>query len=99
MRRRSSTASRAQGSSSACLAFYARLPVERPRRRVELRNREAGDRPEPAGRRLARLRDPAVARDREEDEGVLEREPVLVDEQPRRLLGNELQGVVVLVRG
>jgi hypothetical protein len=48
----------------------------------DLRDREARDRPELRSR-LARLRHARVARDRQEDERVLDREAVLVDEQPR----------------
>src|SRR5205085_10359184 len=71
--------------------------TERSRRCLQLRDREARDRPEPARRRLARLGDAGVAGDREEDERVLDREAVLVDEQPRGLLGDEVQRVAVVV--
>src|SRR5919198_3237151 len=73
--------------------------AERSRRRLELRDREARDRPEAARRRLAGLGHAGVAGDREEDERVLDREAVLLDEEPRGLLANELQRVVVVVRG
>src|SRR5436853_5293168 len=63
---------------ASCTGFIVRMcrillvPVtERPRRGVELRDREARDRAEAAGRRLARLRDARVAGDRQEDESVL----------------------------
>ena len=68
----------------------SRLQVNGGRAGVDLRDREARDRPEALGR-LAGLRDAGVAGDREEDERVLDREAVLVDEQPRRLLGHELR--------
>src|SRR5438045_8405067 len=48
----------------------ARSGAERSRAGVDLGNREARDRPEALGR-LARLRDPRVAGDREEDKRVL----------------------------
>ena len=72
--------------------------AERSRAGVDLRDREARDRAEPLGR-LARLRDAGVAGDREEDERVLDREAVLVDEHPRRLLRDELERVRVVVGG
>src|SRR2546421_8056845 len=72
---------------------------ERSRRCLELRDREPRNRAEPARRRLARLRYAGVAGDREEDERVLDREAVLVDKEPRRLLADELQRVAVVVGG
>src|SRR5690348_1357972 len=59
--------------------------AERPGSRVELRDREAGDRPESTGGRLARLGDARVAGDGEEDERVLHREVPFVDEELGRL--------------
>ena len=44
------------------------------------------------------MRDAGVARNGEEDERVLHREAVLVDEEPRRLLRNEGEGFGVLGR-
>src|SRR4051794_23127862 len=58
--------------------YARRLGAEGRGAGVDLRDRETGDRPEAVGR-LARLGDPGVARDREEDERVLHREAVLVD--------------------
>src|SRR5690348_4343601 len=78
--------------------YAALLDAERRRAGIDLRNREARDRPE-ALARLARLRDSGVARNREEDERVLHRKGVLVDEQARRLLRNERECLVVLVGG
>src|SRR5258706_15736211 len=65
---------------------------------LDLRNREACDRAEALGR-LARLRDARVARDRQEDERVLHREAVLVDEHARRLFRDELERIVEVVGG
>src|SRR5579884_2851331 len=76
--------------------YAARLDAERRGAGVDLGDREARDRAESLGG-LARLRDAGVAGDREEDERVLHREAVLVDEQPRRLLCDEVQRVGVLV--
>src|ERR671930_439159 len=91
---------------ASCTAFIVRMwrillwrVTERSRRGFELRDREARDRPEAARRRLARLGYAGVAGDREEDERVLDREAVLVDEEPGGLLAHELQRVVVVVRG
>src|SRR5690242_13688437 len=76
-------------------ARAAALAAERPRARVDLRNREARDRAEAARGGLARLRDPEVARNREKDERVLDGEAVLVHEQPRRLFRDELRCALV----
>src|SRR5258708_2580244 len=65
------------GSVRQLRAARAVLGGERRRAGVDLRDREAGDRPEALGR-LARLRDSRVAGDRQEDERVLHREAVLV---------------------
>src|SRR5437868_11895162 len=72
--------------------------TERSRTGVDLRDGEAGDRPEPLGR-LAGLGHAGVAGDRQEDEGVLHREAVLVDEHPRGLLADELERVRIVVGG
>src|SRR5438046_291090 len=72
----------------SCTGFIVRMYrilvrcPERSRRCLELRDREAGDRPE-SWRRLAGLRDPRVAGDGEEDERILDGEAMLV---PSRLL-------------
>src|SRR5215470_11121106 len=68
--------------------------AERRRAGSDLGDREARDRPEALGR-LARLRDAGVAGDGEEDERVLHREAVLVDEQARGLLGHQGKGIGV----
>src|SRR3954465_3607895 len=71
--------------------------AERRGARVDLRNGEARDRAEAlAG--LARLRDPGVAGDREEDERVLHREAVLLHEQACCSPRHEGERLVVLGR-
>src|SRR5205807_1947042 len=72
--------------------------TERGRAGFDLRYGESRNRPEALGR-LARLGHAGIAGDRQEDEGVLHREAVLVDKHPRRLLADELKRVRVVVRG
>src|SRR4051794_4050188 len=74
------------------------LDAERRRAGGDLRDREACNRSEPSWRGLARLRDPGVAGDREEDERVLHREAVLVHEQACCFLGHEHERLVVFRR-
>ena len=68
--------------------------MEGRRAGLDLRDPKARDRAEAHGG-LAGLGDARVAGHREEDEGVLDGEAVLVDEHFRCLLGDELQRVVV----
>src|SRR4051794_18798830 len=78
--------------------YPADLRTEWRRTGLDFRNRKPCDCPE-LRCRLAGLRDTRVAGDREEDECILRREAVLVHEQPRRLLRDELQRVGELVGG
>src|SRR5207244_1692333 len=65
---------------------------------VQLRDGKAGDRAE-LWRRLARLSNAGVTRNRQEDERVFQGEAPLVNQQLGRLLRAELERVAVVVGG